>query len=61
MIEKLCQECGQQMKKIAHDTGDGWALSYDCKEGHYEDIEWDDKWDDYMTVRDIKSLGFEIV
>lgn len=61
----LCPDCGAPMDKCAVDTGDGWALFWECDEclfqgdeGH--DIEWPfgDKW---MTHKDMQEHGYTVV
>lgn len=66
--EEKCPSCGVRATKVAHDTGDGWALSWICEEDRceryfnewYKDIGWPfgDAW---LTGKDLSDMGFILV
>ncbi len=69
---KLCEVgiCDAELRKVAYDTGDGWALHYQCTFSHFmltakeEDrliIEWPFENKDYATAKDLMDIGFEII
>jgi len=60
-----CDDCGELLdRKIAHNTGDGWLLAWECPnycgsaEAFIED--WPFK-RDYVWTKDLEAVGFEIV
>lgn len=69
----ICPICKYPMKKIAHDTGDGWTLEWNCItftpakshqyrfDGDLMFIEWPFPNKKYATGRDLEAIGFEIV
>jgi len=58
----ICQKCGKTSYAVAYNTGDGWALSWDCYCGNMQDEEIPWAWgDDWLWPEDLKELGFTIV
>ena len=61
---KRCPECGSLMHKLAIDTGDGWALQWECDEepgDHLIDMDWPFLPDDIKTAKDLERFGFDLV
>lgn len=57
---KVCV-CGSPMEKIAIDTGDGWSLNWECKScDEIEDLDWPFG-DEFLSARQLKRRGFEVV
>mgnify|MGYP001575745007 CR=1 FL=1 len=67
-VGKICPECGEKIEPIAHNTGDGWFLGWQCEGG----ICATDKLEDGMidvwpfveetaNWRDLQDAGFTIV
>jgi hypothetical protein len=51
-------------QKVAHNTGDGWLLQYQNKDGDYypeEGFDWPDEWPDSVSASFLEERGFEIV
>lgn len=47
---------------VAHDTGEGWALSVENETGDVVCyLKWPDKWPSTMTTKRLKEYGFKIV
>lgn len=58
----ICQKCGQVSYAIAHYTGDGWYLGWDCRCGYMQDEEI--PWmfgEEWLTPNELEELGFTIV
>jgi hypothetical protein len=61
---KLCPDCGSIMHKSAYDTGDGWALFWDCEKEsgiHCIDMDWPWPQDEYLTGKEIMRRGYILV
>lgn len=64
-VHQVCPDCGSAMDKLAIDTGDGWALFWDC-ENHPGDSEIEIPWDmdlkgrEWVTSKELRRLGYEI-
>jgi len=62
-----CPNCGAQAQKSAHDTGDGWALMWECLNNTCDkshDVAGDIEWpfgDAWMSGKDLEMHGFTIV
>ena len=64
---RQCVDCllqdiiNRTMKKVAHNTGDGWALAWICSECEdYLTISWPFG-DNYLSAKDLVKHGYEIV
>ncbi len=60
---KTCTTCGALLNKVAVDTGDGWLLTWECKEcGCDEDdfIDWPFG-EEALSVNDLIRRGYEVV
>jgi hypothetical protein len=58
-----CKVCHKRMVKSALDTGDGWALFWDCPDCESDpeiEIEWSFG-DRFMSGNDLRKEGYEIV
>lgn len=65
-IKKLpeCSECGREPTPIAHSTGEGWLLGYECGCGDQEiwgEIPWPFQPWEAVNGAFLKTLGFVIV
>lgn len=59
----VCESCGGEMHKAAHNTGDGWLLFMECDTycgGIEKEIEWP-YGNEFMLSEDLIADGFEIV
>lgn len=62
--DRECPECEQEMRAIAHNTGDGWWLAWECESGCLEPDDLAIDWpfvEDWANVADLEGAGFEIV
>ncbi len=64
----VCPGCGAELTKSAYNTGDGWALfwecadNYDCRFNGTEELEINWSFDDaWMNTKDLEKQGFTIV
>ena len=66
--EACCHWCGGPASRVAHDSGDGWALSWSCDDGNdcqwagqpVDDIEWPFR-EPFVTAAEARAAGFKLV
>jgi len=62
----VCPKCDLPLQKSAHNTGDGWALFWECSgyscwdlDIEQFEIEW--PFEEWMTGKDLEKFGYTIV
>lgn len=60
---QVCSTCGSPMYKTAFDTGDGWSLTWVCKEygcGEEDYTDWPFG-EEQLSAKDLIRRGYEVV